>query len=85
VRQNRKDANMSKLRCIVDCSQSRTTNSQSPAVPAVAQRHGKADACLSTLRIAAAPSLYSPIGLRSKNSLSTGSIDVCLRTQTLLI
>lgn len=85
VRQNRKDANMSKLRCIVDCNQSRTTNPQSPAVPAVAQRHGKADACLSTLRVAAAPSLYSPIGLRSKNSLSTGSIDVYLRTQTLLI
>lgn len=85
ARQNRKDANMSKLRCIVDCNQSGTSNSPLPAVSAVAERDGKAGECLSTIRVAAAPSLYSAIALRSKNSLTAGSIDVYLRTRTLLI
>ena len=85
VRQNRRGANMSKLRCIVDCNQSRTTNLPSLAGSVVAQRHGKADACLSALRVAAATSLGLPIALRSKNSLTTCSISVYLRTRTLLI
>ena len=85
ARQNRRDANVSKLRCIVDCNQSGTTNLPSPTVSVVAERDGKAGECLSTLRVAAAPSLYSAIALRSKNSLTTGSIDVYLRTRTLLI
>lgn len=84
ARQNRPDANMSKLRCIVDCNQPAGTSSPVSVASIVGERHAKPDGGLIALRVDAAPSLRS-ITFRSKNNLTAGSIDVYLRTGTLLI
>lgn len=83
ARQNRRDANLSKLRCIVDCNQPGETSSPSPVARIMAQRHGDASAGFSVLKVEAAPSLHSIS--YSQNYLPAASADIYLRTGTLLI
>lgn len=84
ARQNTGDANMSKLRCIVDCNQPGGTNSPSPVTSILGERPAKPGGGLIALRGDVAPSLRS-ITFRSKINFTSGSIDVYLRTGTLLI
>ena len=85
VRRSGNNANVSKLRCIVDCNQSGATNTPSAAISALAERHGKAGVYLSTFKLPGGRLLYPATALSSKNNFTTGSIDVYLRTGTLLI
>jgi hypothetical protein len=84
ARQSRRGANLSKLRCIVDCNESRAANTPSRAVGFIDRKDRKIDAGLSS--VGAQSALLCPaIALRIQNSITIGSPDIYLRTGTLLI